>query len=399
MASAPDSLRNRAFHLLEAHDRKTPGGGFVDGFLIVLILANAAAVTLETDDGFRTAYGRELFVFELISIVIFTIEYAARIWVAPEGSYQNGDTDWRARRRFMLSWHGIIDLLAILPFYLSSLLGIDLRMLRLLRLVRLFKLTRYSPALGTMWVVARNERNTIFGALCILVVLLVLSATLMYHLEGKAQPDAFGSIPAAMWWAMATLTTVGYGDVTPVTGAGRMVGSVVMLLGIGVFVLWTSVFAAGFMEETRKRNFVVTWRMVADVPIFSDLDARRIADIAELLRPETRPARFTVMRRGEPADSLYFVATGEVEVDFPDKVMSLGPGSFFGELGLLGAHERVATVTTLTECNLLRLESDDFHRLMELEPEIEAQITRVAAERLSSPQDDVGPDTGPENTA
>jgi voltage-gated potassium channel len=373
--------RLAVWNLLEGSGERQRAGRWCDTFLVSLIVLNALAYSLETVESVAVQWHAHFQAFEAFSVLVFTAEYALRLWAAPEDPRYADGREWTARRRFALSPLGIVDLLAFLPFFLAAFVPVDLRILRLLRLLRILKLARYSPALGTMATVLRNERRAVFGALCILAVLVVLSAAVMYQLEREAQPKAFGNIPQAMWWAVSTLTTVGYGDVTPITPAGRIVGSVVMFLGIGVFVLWTSIFAAGFIAETRKRNFVVTWKMVAQVPAFAGLDAGRIADIGQLLKPEVVPPRFTVIRRGEAPRAMFFVVSGELEVDMPTQIIHISEGQFFGEQALLEGTERRATVTSLTECQLLRLDRSDFVRLMEDEPDVRAAIERIANER------------------
>jgi len=381
------TLRTRVFDALEG-ERKAPGGrGFsaCDIFLLVLILANGVALALESVPSIAQVHGRAFRIFDVASVAIFTVEYALRLWASPEDPRYPLDNDWRSRAKYAVTPLAIFDLLAILPFYLAFLIPFDLRILRLFRLLRILKLTRYSLALATMVNVIRVQRNAVLGALCVLAVLVVVSSALLYLLEHEAQPVAFGSIPAAMWWSVSTLTTVGYGDVVPVTTGGRVVGSIVMVLGIGVFVMWTSIFAAGFIEESRKRNFVVNWNLVAKVPAFSRLDAQRIADITRLLKPEIVPPRFTVMRRGEMADCMYFVISGELEVDLPTRVANIHEGHFFGEMALLDDRPRRATVTALTECHLLRLERADFERLMAAEPALHDAIRQISRERFGRP--------------
>ena len=373
--------RLTVWNLLEGSGERQRAGRWCDGFLIALIVLNALAYSLETVESIGAEWHAIFQTFEAFSVIVFTAEYALRVWAAPEDPRHAGGTEWAARKRFVLSPLGIIDLLAFLPFFLAAFVAVDLRILRLLRLLRILKLARYSPALRTMATVLRNERRAVFGAVCVLTVLVVLSAAVMYQLEHDAQPQVFANIPQAMWWAVSTLTTVGYGDVTPITPAGRIVGSLVMFLGIGVFVLWTSIFAAGFIAETRKRNFVVTWKMVAQVPAFAGLDAARIADIGQLLKPEVVPPRFTVIRRGEAPRAMFFVVSGELQVDTPTQIMHISEGQFFGEQALLEGTERRATVTSITECQLLRLDQCDFAQLMEDEPDLRAAIERIAHER------------------
>lgn len=374
-------IRARIFELLEGQGDRDPRARACDYFLIALILANALAAVLVTDRSLAAAYGPWFDLFEVLSVAVFTAEYALRIWSAPERPHTSPLSPARARLRYIRSPLAVVDLLAILPFYLGAFLPYDLRLLRLFRVLRVLKLMRYSPTLGTLAAVIHNERRTVFGSLCVLAVIILLSSAALYHLEHDAQPDAFGNMGRAMWWAVATLTTVGYGDVIPQTVPGRIVGSIVMLLGVGIFVLWTSVFASGFIEEMRKRRFVVTWKLVAQVPIFSRLDAERIAEIAAILIPEVVPQRHTVIRRGEAGNCMYFIVSGEVEMDLPHTVVRLGRGQFFGELSLLQRRERLATVTTLTECQLLRLDNDDFERLIDNEPELKDEITRLAEDR------------------
>jgi voltage-gated potassium channel len=227
-------------------------------------------------------------------------------------------------------------------------------------------------------------------------VLLVLNAGVMFVLERDAQPKAFASIPAAMWWAIVTMATVGYGDVVPVTPVGKLFGGFVMILGIAMFAVPAGILATGFAVELRKRDFVVTWQTVAKVPLFAGLDAARIAEIARLLKREIVPAKYAVVRRGEPADAMFFIMSGEVEVDVLPVPRRMGRGQFFGEIALLRDTVRTATVTTLSECELLCLEVVDFRRLLDAHPDVKTSITQVAEQRLAtlgaSPSGDRGED-------
>ena len=187
----------------------------------------------------------------------------------------------------------IIDLLAILPWYVYLFVPFDLRALRVLRLFRLFrllKLLRYSPALQTLKRVVAHEYRALLGALLLMMMLMLFSAAIIYFLERGAQPDKFGSIPAAAWWALATLTTVGYGDIVPITPLGKVFGGIVMLLGLGMFALPIAILATGFSQESARHEFVVTWSMVARVPLFSTLDAAEVAEVTKLLYTRLVPA-------------------------------------------------------------------------------------------------------------
>ena len=186
-----------------------------------------------------------------------------------------------------------------------------------------------------------------------------------------------------MWWSLVTLTTVGYGDVTPVTVLGKILGGFVTVLGLGMYALPAAILASGFMQELGKRKFVVTWGMVAKVPFFARLDAEKIAEIAGLLKPWTAPPRYTIIRRGEAADCMYFIVSGDVEVDLPPNSFHLTAGEYFGELGILSRTARVANVISITECQLLVLEARDLNHLLEDNPVLAGEFKELAERRLA----------------
>jgi len=380
----PTRLKHRLYEILERGRPDDTTSRVVDGALIVLIVANVAAAAAATVEPFYARYEEAFWVFEVISVAIFTVEYLCRLWTCTEHFSMSHQSPLKARMRFVLSPFGLIDLLAILPFYIAFFLPIaDLRSLRIFRLLRLLKLARYSPALATLWEVLVNERRALLAALLIMVMLLVTSSTAIYYVERTAQPDDFGSIPAAMWWAVATLTTVGYGDVVPVTALGRAIGGLVMILGLAMFALPVGIIASGFAAEIHRRDFVVTWGMVARVPIFKRLDAFSISRIANLLRARMVPVNTVIFRRGDPADAMYFISSGVVEVDVAPESLRLRDGNFFGEIGLLRDMPRSATVRTVTQCRLLALDKNDFRDLLESDSDLREAITEVAEQRMS----------------
>lgn len=365
-------------------------GLWFDRALIALILANVLAVILETEQGIEARYGTLLDIFEVFSVTVFSIEYVVRLWVCVENVGDGSEHPLIERVRYAVSVPALIDLAAVLPFYLGLVLVVDLRFLRVLRLVRLLKLTRYSPALETVGAVMYGQRRSLVAAAVILGTMLVFSSSIVYLIERVGQPDAFGSIPAAMWWALATLTTVGYGDVTPHSPAGKLAGGLVMIVGILMFALPTGILANGFAAEIKKREFVVTWKLVAKVPLFSRLDALAISEIAGLLHPKLVPPRYSIVRRGEEADAMYFLLSGEAEVDAPGGVFQLGQGDYFGEIALLQKSVRTATVTTLTDCHLLVLPATSFERLLRDHPELRDALDAVMAERLTALDSEAG---------
>jgi voltage-gated potassium channel len=217
-------------------------------FLAVLILANVMAVVLETVDSIRESWGVIFQYFESFSLCVFSLEYALRLWSAGEHAHFSGLT---GRFRWALTPAAIIDLLAIAPAFLASDTRL-VRALRLARLVRIAKLGRYSMALRTLRRVMYARFPDLVGLSFVLLILLVMSSALMYLLERDAQPDLFSSIPATMWWGIVTLTTIGYGDMAPITVEGRMLGSLVAILGIGMFALPAGLLGGAFVEELGK---------------------------------------------------------------------------------------------------------------------------------------------------
>ncbi len=376
-------LRQRAHDLLEIGQSDEPLSRIVDFGLIGLISLNVLAIIVESIDSIALAYRPHFDMFELVSVAIFTVEYLLRVWVAIDdldGKYRG---HFLGRLRYMASPLALIDLIVILPFYLSFIIGIDLRVLRILRLLRILKLTRYSGAWATFAAVLYGQRRTLYMSGFLMFIMLVLSASLMYLIEHDAQPEAFANIPAAMWWSLVTLTTVGYGDVTPVTVLGKILGGFVTVLGLGMYALPAAILASGFMQELGKRKFVVTWGMVAKVPFFARLDAEKIAEIAGLLKPWTAPPRYTIIRRGEAADCMYFIVSGDVEVDLPPNSFHLTAGEYFGELGILSRTARVANVISITECQLLVLEARDLNHLLEDNPVLAGEFKELAERRLA----------------
>ncbi len=237
---------------LDPSSRSDLLGRLLDLFLITLIAINVAAVILETVESIEIRFRLVFWVIEIISVAVFTVEYAVRVWACPANpEFSDGKYP---RIAYMTSPLALIDLIAILPFYLGFVVDMDLRFLRILRLLRILKLTRYSSAMSMLLDVFREEANAFFAGFFILIVLLVLAASGAYLAEHEVQPDKFGSIPAAMWWAMATLTTVGYGDVTPATPAGQIFGSLVGVVGIGIAALPAGILASGMADLLRRRR-------------------------------------------------------------------------------------------------------------------------------------------------
>lgn len=246
---APSEPNNEAEHRSIIRSSRV-----IDSFLIGLIILNVLAVILESVPSIEARFATWFFWFELFSVAIFTVEYLVRIWAAVEASDETRNKPWKARLRHALQPISLADLLAILPFYLGSLLNIDLRMLRALRLLRVLKLSRYSTSIGLLLDALRDEARAILAAIFVLSLLLLIASTFAYLAEHAVQPEAFGTIPDALWWTVITMTTVGFGDVVPVTPFGKLIGGIIAVIGIGMVALPAGLLAAAFSEQLHLRE-------------------------------------------------------------------------------------------------------------------------------------------------
>ena len=283
-AAARPTLRSTAYRVLETAKDNDPVSRGVDVALIVLIALSVVAVILESVPSIEARYGVELYWFEVCTISVFTIEYVLRVWSSVEHPDYASTTPFMARLKFMFTFHAVIDLLAILPFYLLlfGFLGwIDMRFLRAVRLLRVLKLTRYSAALNMLVLTVSENGRALLASFLILMTVMLLAASGMYHFERAAQPNDFGSIPAAMWWAFVTLTTVGYGDVTPITDGGKVFGALITVVGIGMVALPTSILASGYSKQLQisEREYKKRADEALDDGVLSD---KEIKDLEEL---------------------------------------------------------------------------------------------------------------------
>ncbi|KQC14427.1 MAG: potassium channel protein [Desulfuromonas sp. SDB] len=248
-------IKKRFYEILDKAEPGDKTSRIFDIFIMTLIILNIISVVLETEKGIYSCWETQFYYFELISIIIFSIEYILRIWSCTSNPIYNGR--FKGRIKFFFSGMALIDLFAILPFYIPMVIPIDLRFIRILRLFRmfrLFKMGRYSKSFEIVKAVIKDKKEELIIALIFTLILLFLSSSVMYFVENTAQPDKFSSILDSMWWGMSTLTTVGYGDVYPVTPLGKFLGMIISILGIGVFALPTGILASGFSEEIKKHK-------------------------------------------------------------------------------------------------------------------------------------------------
>jgi voltage-gated potassium channel len=282
---------------------------------------------------------------------------------------------------YALSGSGLVDAAEHGKRYRECAGGVDPRTAWLLSILWALKVVPGIPGLRQLRRVLVLESGPLLSVLVIFLMVVFLASVAEYFLEHDVQPNTFGSVPAALWWAVVTLTTTGYGDAVPITPLGRMVAALVMISGLGVFGLWTGILATGFAAETRRDNFLKTWESVSKVPFFATLGPAAIADVTHMLRTMDLPARTMIIRKGQQGDCMYFIASGEVEVDLPGKKVALGEGAFFGEMALLGNNLRGANVTTTRLSRLLVLDLVDFRLLMARHPDLAETIDAEAKRR------------------
>ena len=251
------SLRGRTYHFLNSTKSASGLSRAFNIFIVTLILLNILAMVLESVQKIHELSPRFFLWFEYFSVAVFSVEYLLRLWSCVEEPLFRRPI--RGRLRFAATPLALVDLSAVLPFYLPF-IHADLRamrmfrMVRIMRVMRIAKLGRYSESLQMLMRVLRSRAEQLASGVFILLILLVVAASVMYYAEKEAQPKMFSSIPAAMWWASVTLTTVGYGDMYPVTPIGKIAGAITAMLGIGMFALPCAILGAGFMEEIEQKK-------------------------------------------------------------------------------------------------------------------------------------------------
>jgi voltage-gated potassium channel len=314
-------FRQRLYGILDQGSGVDRFGVVVNWTLIGLIVVTLTATVPESVPRLAAQYGEAFEAIEYTALVTFSIEYAARLWTAIEHPRWRRFGAIRSRLRLAASPAGLIDLVAVLPFWPPLFLAADFKALLVLRLVRFFKLTRYSPAMRSLLEALYTERRALVGCFVILCGATLIAAALMHLAEGAAKLEKFGTIPDAMWWAIVTLGMVGYGDAVPITAAGRLVA------GLTIFVGLLMVALAGILLSPAG-----WWQ---GYPPFSELTAVQIGDVMKILRAQKADRGTVIARRGEPAHSMYLIVDGEVEIKLRPKHVHPGAGDFFGEVAAL----------------------------------------------------------------
>jgi len=353
------------------------GGPWVTAGALTLGLV---AVALNTDPAIRGLAPGGLSLLLWLCQAVFTAQFLLRLrqaFLAAGGI-----------RAYLGSARGIVEAIGVLAVPLAFALGGREPDVWLAGAVWILRLAIASPGLRQLSRVLANEAGPMATVGTLFLMVLTLGATAMHAVERDGQ-TAFDSIPKALWWAVVTLTTTGYGDVVPQTFAGRLIASVVMISGLGVFGLWAGIMATGFATESRREDFLRNWELVSRVPFFRTLPPVSIAELARQLHRLEVPERTALFRRGDPGDCMYFLVSGEVEVAVAPIPVRLGPGSFFGEMALLGGGIRNATITTTCPTTLLMLDVMDFRTLAAHHPALATAVETEAQRRAGGTPTDV----------
>ena len=331
---------------------------FIGALIFLNILHQVISSMDLTEYQSMLSYGE---IFFQISMVIFLVELFYRL------------IDERR-----LGFLNTMDGLVLINYFLIGIL--DLRIFRLFRFFDIFSKTRILLPSNTLFKTIHVQRHSLLGSLFLVLSVLLLFSTIMYFVEREAQPEKFGSIPLAIWWGMETLTTVGYGDVHPITPLGKVLGTLTMLLGIGMFALPAAILGSAYYEEMQKRNFLVTFEAILEVPLFEELPIKALSKINEKLDAVLLPPNEAVFEKGEEADSMYIIESGRAQVELENPIV-LEPGDYFGEMGLINNNPRNATITTLEEVKLLQLKKEDLEELFDEHPvlfqAIEAKLEAI----------------------
>jgi voltage-gated potassium channel len=299
-----------------------------------------------------------------VSIGLFVIEFFIRAFV-------------ERRASFLL----LIDGMVLINQVFFSIY--DLRILRLFRLFDIFSQSRFLLPTNTLIKTIIKQRNALLGSQIMVISILLVVSTFIYFLESSVQPDVFGSIPSTMWWGIATLTTVGYGDVVPMTDLGKLLASFTMLVGIGMFALPAAILASAYYEEIQKKNFLVSFEAIASVPLFQELPIGAVGKINEKLQAVLVSEHETIFSKGEEADSMFIIEYGKVKVEI-DNPVYLVAGDYFGEMGLLGNAPRNATITAADDTKLLELTKSDLEELSEEHPKLFEELELSVTKRSSN---------------
>jgi len=373
------TLRERAHAILEEGETDTWLGLSVELLLLSLILGNVLVIMLETVQSIDSRYHAVMERFETAAVYIFAFEYLIRLWCSVEDPRVGSRRPLTGRLLYALRPMMIIDLLSFLPFLLLGAFGsaaLALRSFRILRLLRLLKIARYSPAVPALLGVLYAERRALIGTFILLLCVLCLSGELMHLTEGSAQPKVFGTLPDGMYWAMTTLSTVGYGDKVPVTMLGRLVAGLTMVTGLVLFAMPIGIIATGFVDSLQRREFSVTWSMVRRQPLFADFAVEAVNEFLDLVGAKLVQDHSRITVAGQGADAFYLIVSGRARAEDADQAWDLGAGDVVGEETLDETGRYGVSVMAMTEMRLMVLSGGELRRLTRKFPLLAQRIKR-----------------------
>ncbi|MGA9795327.1 MAG: cyclic nucleotide-gated ion channel [Rhizomicrobium sp.] len=376
------------YALLEEGELSSPLHRIAEAFLITLIVANVAAVALETIPFIYDRWHGLFLDFERFSVGAYTVEYLLRLWASIDDPRIAARGPVKGRIAFALRPLMIIDFLAFAPSYLSFIFPIDLRVLRIFRLFRLVKLARYSQALPALLGVLYAERSALYASTILLIATVFVSGEVMHIAEGTLQPNAVGTLPDAMYWAVTTLTTTGYGDVTPHTELGKLIAGITMLIGLALVALPIGIIANGFVNGLNRRRFAVTWTILKHQPLFEGFDVEALSDVLECVTADVIREHGQLIVSGEDANAMFLIVSGSAREDREDAEELLQHGDIVGAQALKHQATYKRTVTARTEMRVMALPHEDLRRMARKYPllrrRVEAAIALEDADAMQS---------------
>lgn len=353
-----------------------------------LVMLGVGAMILGTEPKLSPGWRQACLAADFFVLLVFVLDWLIRLWVVP--LTVDGLSPRAARLRWLTSRSSVIGLLCFLPMGIAAVIDRSSTGAPILAIVWVVRFAHYSKGVDMLLAVIARERQAMVAVLFMFFTALLTGGILEFLAERDVQPDHFQSIAHTLWWGITTLTTTGYGDMVPITLFGRVVAGGMMISGLVVFGLLAGILGTGFAAEMKRRDFLRNWDLVAQVPLFHDVGPGTIADLANLLRTRELPARTVVARRGSQGDCMFFIVSGEVEIQLASKPVYLRDGQFFGEMALVTGASRNATVVTTVATRLLVLDIADFKALASAKPEL-LEIIQAEAGRRSMPARDFAP--------
>lgn len=373
------AVRAWVYALLEEGELSSPLHRTAEAFLIALIVANVAAVALETIPWIYNRWHTLFSDFEHFSVGAYSVEYVLRLWASIEDPRIAARGPVKGRLAFACRPLMIIDFLAFAPSYLSFIFPIDLRVLRIFRLFRLVKLARYSQALPALLGVLYAERSALYASTILLISTVFVSGEVMHIAEGGIQPKSLGTLPDAMYWSITTLTTTGYGDVTPQTELGKLIAGITMLIGLALVALPIGIIANGFVNGLNRRRFAVTWTILKHQPLFKDFDVEALSDVLDCVTADVIREHGQLIVAGEDANALYIIVSGVAREDRDDIDQFLELGDIVGAQALKHQAIYKRTVTARTEMRVMALPHEDLRRLARKYPLLRRRVEAAIA--------------------